>query len=314
MVLDANHRVIDVNRRWRELTGHGPNEPIRLDPPPLPPADGGDWLMPRVDGTAVPVLATVATIPDEQGAPRAYVATYADIGDRKRAEESLGEQNTELREANARLEAALAFKNDLTSMLTHDVAQPISSIASLAELLSADWADLPDDIRLELATKIDKNTQRLIKMMNDLQLLFRLDTGSVTARRAPAPLLEVTSQTVAGRDVEVAIDEDLAVLADSGHLRVVVQNLVSNALAYGDPPVRICGRRCGDLVELVVQDSGPGVPEELVPSLFGRFVRGAGLGLFIVRHLIEANGGSVRYERAEPRGARLVVTLEAAAI
>jgi signal transduction histidine kinase len=95
---------------------------------------------------------------------------------------------------------------------------------------------------------------------------------------------------------------------------VVVQNLVSNALAYGDPPVRICGRRCGDLVELVVQDSGPGVPEELVPSLFGRFVRGAGLGLFIVRHLIEANGGSVRYERAEPRGARLVVTLEAAAI
>ncbi|GIM92348.1 sensor histidine kinase [Paractinoplanes toevensis] len=312
MVLDANHRVIDVNRRWRELTGHGPDEPIRLDPPPLPPT-GGDWLMPRVDGSAVPVLATVATIPDADGAPRAYVATYVDIGDRKRTEETLNAHNTELREANARLETALAFKNDLTSMLTHDVAQPISSIASLAELLRADWADLPDDIRLELATKIDKNTQRLIKMMNDLQLLFRLDTGSVTARQAPVPLLEVASQAAA-EGVEIAIDDDLAALADRGHLTVVVQNLVKNALAYGNPPVRMTGARRGDQVELVVQDSGPGMPPELVPTIFGRFMRGAGLGLFIVRHLVEANGGTIRYEPVEPRGARFIVTLDSAPI
>ncbi|WP_433298456.1 ATP-binding protein [Actinoplanes sp. CA-030573] len=309
MVLDANHRVIDVNRRWRELTGHGPDEPIRLDPPPLPPAGGGDWLMPRVDGSSVPVLATMAAIPDADGGPRGYVATYVDIADRKRAEDSLGAQNASLREANARLEAALAFKNDLTSMLTHDVAQPISSIASLAELLRADWDDLPEDIRLELATKIDKNTQRLIKMMNDLQLLFRLDMGSVTARRAPVPLIEVVPADL-GEDVEVNVG-DLAVLVDRGHLVVVVQNLLTNAFAYGDPPVRIVARRVGDQVEMVVQDSGPGVPEELVPNLFGRFMRGAGLGLFIVRHLMEANGGSVRYERAEPRGARMIVTLEA---
>ena len=190
MVLDANHRVIDVNRRWRELTGHGPDEPIRFDPPPLPPPEGGDWLMPRVDGTEVPVLATVAAVPDAGGAPRAYVATYVDIAERKRAEESLSQHAAELERGNARLEAALAFKNDLTSMLTHDMAQPISSIASLAELLREDWADLPEDVRLELATKIDKNTRRLIKMMNDLQLLFRLDTGSVTARRTPVSLLE----------------------------------------------------------------------------------------------------------------------------
>jgi signal transduction histidine kinase len=314
MVLDANHRVIDVNRRWRELTGHGPDDPIRLDPPPLPPPGGGDWLMPRVDGTEVPVLATIATIPDAEGAPRAYVATYVDIADRKRAEESLGEQNTELRESNVRLEAALAFKNDLTSMLTHDVAQPISSIASLAELLRADWDDLPDDIRLELATKIDKNTQRLIKMMNDLQLLFRLDTGSVTARQAPVPLAEVVSQVVADADVEISIDDDLAALADRGHLTVVVQNLVKNALAYGNPPVRLIGSRRDDQVELVVQDSGPGIPPELVPTIFGRFVRGAGLGLFIVRHLVEANGGTITYEPVEPRGARFILRLESAPI
>ncbi|MGK5679420.1 ATP-binding protein [Actinoplanes sp. URMC 104] len=324
MVLDANYNVIDVNRRWRELTGHGADEPVRLDPPPVPPAAGGDWELPRVDGGAVPVLATVAPVPDEAGEPMAYVATYVDIGDRKRAEAALGEHaaelergNARLREANARLEAALTFKNDLTSMLTHDVAQPISSIASLAELLRADWDDLPDDLRLELATKIDKNTQRLIKMMNDLQLLFRLDTGSITARRTPVSLHEAASVVAspsAGDDVSVDIGEDMSVLADRAHVVAVLQNLVRNAVAYGAAPIRLTAARHGERIELVVQDSGPGIPDELLPNLFGRVVRGAGMGLFIVRHLVEANGGTVRYEHADPHGARLIVAFEAAPV
>jgi signal transduction histidine kinase len=203
-------------------------------------------------------------------------------------------------------------------MLSHDVAQPISSIASLSELLATDWADLPEDIRFELAVKIDKNTHRLIKMMNDLQLLFRLDTGSITARRTPVPVLEVVETVAAGfldrHDVEVCINEDVSALADRGHLTAVMQNLLSNAVTYGEDPVRIRADREADTVVLVVQDRGPGIPEELVPDLFGRFMRGAGLGLFIVRHLVEANGGSVRYEPAEPRGARLIVTFESASV
>ncbi|MEV4344203.1 HAMP domain-containing sensor histidine kinase [Actinoplanes sp. NPDC049596] len=248
------------------------------------------------------------------------------VPDRKHSAERFTEHaaeleqgNTMLREANARLEAALTFKNDLTSMLTHDVAQPISSIASLAELLKADWDDLPDDIRLELATKIDKNTQRLIKMMNDLQLLFRLDMGSVTARRAPVPLREVAETVAAAssagpHDVRVTIDDGLSALADRGHVTAVLQNLVNNAVAYGSPPIELSAERHGETVEVTVRDNGPGIADELLPNLFGRFMRGAGLGLFIVRHLAEANGGSVRYEHAVPQGARLVVAFELAPV
>ncbi|MEV4707727.1 PAS domain-containing sensor histidine kinase [Actinoplanes sp. NPDC049316] len=324
MVLDANYRVIDVNRRWRELTGHD-DPPGPPGPGTLPPPGTQDWLVRRADGTDVPVLATMAAIPDADGRTRGYVTTYVDITDRKRAEDELSERATELetsnerlREANARLAAALTFKNDLTSMLTHDVAQPISSIASLAELLHADYADLPDDIRLELVSKIDRNTHRLIKMMNDLQLLFRLDTGAVTARRTPVPVLEVVTSVTAeldcAEDVGVTVAEDVSALADRQHVWHVVRNLLMNALAYGEAPVRVSADRHDDTVVLVVQDGGPGIPEDLVPKLFDRFMRGAGLGLFIVRHLVEANGGSVRYERAEPRGARLIVTWEAASI
>ena len=247
------------------------------------------------------------------------------LAERESGQRELGERaaelersNEKLREANTRLESALAFKNDLTSMLTHDVAQPISSIASLSELLCSDWADLGDDIRLELATKIEKNTTRLIKMMNDLQLLFRLDTGSVTARRTPVPILEVVTSVAAelggAGDVEIAVDDELSALADRQHLWHVVRNLLGNALKYGGAPVEIRAERRDETIVLLVCDHGPGIPEELVPNLFDRFMRGSGLGLFIVRHLVEANGGSVRYERAEPRGARLVVTLEAASV
>jgi signal transduction histidine kinase len=326
MVLDANHRVIDVNRRWRELTGHRTEDAVGQQPPyPWGPDAGtGDRVLQRRDGTPVPVLATMAAVPDAAGLPRAYVATYVDIADRKEAEEALSAHaaelelsNLQLREANSSLETALTFKSDLMSMLSHDVAQPISSIASLSELLTSDWADLPEDIRLELATKIDRNTTRLIRMMNDLQLLFRLDAGSVTARRTPVPMREVVETVAASASaegLEIVIDDRVSALADRGHVWHVVQNLLSNAVKYGIAPIEIRATQEADGVVLVVQDQGAGIPEELVPNLFDRFMRGAGLGLFIVRHLVEANGGTVRYERVEPHGARLVVTWESANI
>jgi signal transduction histidine kinase len=114
--------------------------------------------------------------------------------------------------------------------------------------------------------------------------------------------------------VHVEVDEDLVVLADREHLTVVVQNLVRNAIAYGEPPVVVRADQRGETIRLAVEDNGLGIAEDQLPNLFGRFTRGAGLGLFVVRHLVEANGGSVRYEQVRPRGARLTVTLEAAPI
>lgn len=329
VVLDAEHRVLDVNSRWQELTGRRPEEAVGRRPP-YPwqfPADGGDQVLRRPDGSAVSVLTTTATIPDRDGRPRAYVETYVDITERKRHQDALAahaaqmqQANDQLRAANAQLESALAFKSDLMSMLSHDVSQPISSIASLAELLTADWTDLPDDIRQELAGKIDKNTRRLVGMMNDLTLLFRLDAGKVTARRTPVPVREVVESVVTGLsantvdDVTVSVDAELSALIDRAHLRHILQNLLSNAVRYGTAPIEVQAWREPDRIIIAVRDHGKGIPADLVPTLFDRFVRGAGLGLFIVRHLVEANGGTVRYEAGVPRGASLLVTLEPASM
>ncbi len=326
MVLDAERRVVEVNQRWQELTGQPAAAAVgHLPPYPWEPeSDDGDLVVRRADGTGVPVLTTVAAMTGPGGGTHGFVATYVDISERKRAERALAEhaaaveeKNRELSESNGRLEAALAFKSDLTSILSHDVSQPISSVASIAELITDAWDDMTDAERRQLLSKINQNGQRLVKMMNELSLLFRLDTGSVTARRTPVDVREVVRTSVdavcdGNPDVQVEVDPGVAVLADREHLRHVLHALLKNAVQYGSAPVRVLARREPDHVVLVVQDAGRGIPAAQVPTLFDRFTRGSGMGLFIVRHLVEANGGAVRYEQAAPRGARLVVTLEPA--
>ncbi|HWH01127.1 MAG TPA: PAS domain-containing sensor histidine kinase [Pilimelia sp.] len=339
VVFDRDLTVIDVNARWCRLVGLdrgqllGQRPPYPWQPPgeanPLPfgaVTGDVDRYVQRPDGTRVPVLASMAPVLDTAGRPRAFVASFVDITDRKRAEEALAGHAAELEGANEsllrtneQLAEAARFKGDLMSMVSHEVSQPLSSVASLSELLSAEWPELPDDTRRDLAQKIDRNTRRLTTMINDMLLLFRLDAGIVSARRAAVPIGEVVDTLIEARPdagIVAHVDPDLCALVDRGHLWQVLGNLVDNAARYGQPPIEINTHRTEDEVVVTVRDHGPGIPAEIVPHLFDRFTsarsgtraKGSGLGLFIVRHLVEVNGGSIGYERAE-RGARMVIRL-----
>jgi signal transduction histidine kinase len=101
--------------------------------------------------------------------------------------------------------------------------------------------------------------------------------------------------------VVVDVPSDLVVVADRDRLAQAVDNLLSNALSHGTPPVRVSARRGQDLVEIRVTDEGSGVTEAVRPRLFQRFATGrskggTGLGLFIVRELSRAHGGEAFYE------------------
>jgi PAS domain S-box-containing protein len=347
IVFDPDLRVRDVNRRACQLVGRDRAEMIGQRPPypwqprnePIPTVGSGgpraaDRYLCHSDGTDVPVLARMAPVLDEDGRPRAFVCTFVDISAHKQAEQALAERaadlervNDELRRGTAQLGEATDFKRDLMSLVSHEVSQPLSSVASLAELLATDWADLPDDVRLELAQKVDKNTRRLTRMINDMLLLFRLDAGAVTARPDSVPVGEVV-ETVADSapataQIVISGDPDVCALVERGHLWQVLSNLVSNAMTYGEPPIEITTRRVRGGVLVSVRDHGAGIPAERLPHLFdritprsggssGRTKKGSGLGLFIVRHLVEINGGSIWYEDADPRGACFCVRLEPA--
>ena len=119
-------------------------------------------------------------------------------------------------------------------------------------------------------------------------------------------------------EVEVEVRDHENAIVDPDILDHIVSNLVTNALRYGRSPVRVTASGSGGSVKIAVEDSGPGVAQEIEATLFDRFTRagvprdrvsGTGLGLAIARAYAVAHHGDLRYERGHPSGARFVVEL-----
>jgi signal transduction histidine kinase len=165
------------------------------------------------------------------------------------------------------------------------------------------------------------------RLVADLLLLARTDAARVQAPRTRCDLgqivVEATAELGSVSDQhEISLDIAPApVTASRDELHRLAINLIENAVRHTPPgtEIRVHTRASGGSVELVVEDDGPGVPSELAPTLFERFVRGAGdrggsfgLGLAIVRAVAESHGGTVMLDRSAARGARFVVRLPAA--
>jgi len=153
----------------------------------------------------------------------------------------------------------------------------------------------------------------------------RAETQGMVAERGRVPLSTALEQALAPLadsfpGLVLHRLPDVPVLVDPGHLQQMVTNLVSNAGKYGRPPIEVSAEvRVDGWVEVRIRDHGNGIPAAFVPRLFDRYTRadarqahGTGLGLFIVRHLAEANGGSITYDPDGAPGACFVLRLEAA--
>lgn len=207
-----------------------------------------------------------------------------------------------VRDVTAAREAERA-KNEFLAMVTQDLRSPITTILGLGVTLEAYAGDLPADRLRRTGASIRRQAERISRLADDLYEVSRLESHSLrlNLRAVPvAPAVEAALASLPEPDVvEVRVGEGLFVLADARRLEQVVANLVENALDHGVPPVVVEARGTGEGVELSVLDAGPGVVPALVPSLFSR--PGAGVGLFLVRGLVEAMGGRVAYE-ARPGG------------
>ena len=179
-------------------------------------------------------------------------------------------------------------------------------------------------------TVISRAGTRMMELVEEVLTLTEVEHGGLRARRSGIAMENALDEALGSLSDElrartrVDVEPGLAVLADARHLQQILVNLLSNAHKYGgeDAEVRVqAGRLDNALVEIVVSDAGEGVPPEFVPHLFERFTRagsgvaptrtGTGLGLYIVGELVEANGGSIRYEPNRPTGSRFVVELPA---
>jgi signal transduction histidine kinase len=231
-----------------------------------------------------------------------------------------------LEQLNRELHQANDLKSRFVAMASHELRTPLTAISGFATTMRERWSTLSDEDKQRFITIIDEQSERLGRLVGDLLMLSRIESGRLDAHVLPVPVCEVVERTAGELAMEhVTIDCDASViaLADEDYLQQILVNYLANALTYGAPPYTVTARATRGWVELVVTDEGPGVPSEFVPQLFDRFTRvplrrsgdsptGTGLGLSIVEGLAHAHGGTAWYEPNQPNGARFGVRLPAA--
>jgi signal transduction histidine kinase len=225
-----------------------------------------------------------------------------------------------------RLEQASARQRAFVSDASHELRSPVSTIRAELEVASADAdnADWP-----EVAQRTLGETERLGRLVDDLLALARIDEAQGPSKRAPVDLddLVLEENTRAHRvPVNTAGVSAARLTGDERQLTQVVRNLVDNAQRHATTRVAITLQREGDELVLVVDDDGPGIAEADRERVFDRFTRldeargradgGAGLGLAVVRRVVEHHGGTVNVVDSDPAsgglgGARFVVRLPA---
>jgi signal transduction histidine kinase len=205
------------------------------------------------------------------------------------------------------------LKLNFVAIASHELRTPATAVYGVLKTLVDRGPKLGEELREELLRVGVEQGERLRRLLEELLDLSRLDARAINVEPRPVVLKAVLSDVVHGAlavtdSIELEIPDDLAAVVDPLVLERVVSNLVANAVRYGAPPIRIVAQTRDRHLRVAVEDSGPGVPQELEGRIFDRFARGGpetghGLGLAIARAYAQAHGGDLVYDR-RPGGAR----------
>jgi signal transduction histidine kinase len=293
-------RVTEVFRARQPITGEQ-----------MPSADGR-----TLEGDYWPVLV--------EGRHRGDMWLAWDMSDRTRLAAHLTEQNERLRQLDE-------DRNQFLAIVSHELRTPLTSIISFTELIRGEAGELtPEGVRfLDI---IERNADRLHKLIGDLLMLERLEAGALPLDLAEVSIPELAAEAVRsasagaakqGVTIEVGTGPGPAVRADSRRLLQVLDNLIANAVKFSHRKGRVrvtaaCQQRTW---RIDVTDSGIGIPPGEADKLFNRFVRasnartaglpGTGLGLSVVKVLVEMHGGRVEVSSTLGTGSTFSVYLPA---
>jgi signal transduction histidine kinase len=234
------------------------------------------------------------------------------------------------RENVERLAQLVERRSEFVATMVHDLKSPLTAILGVMKLLRHRSATIDEVKRDELMTRIESSSEQLLTMVEDVLEGASADAAS-EVRREPVDVLALVRELAtnvrsmghardgAERHVVVEVPDGPVLLhADRAALRSMLVNLLENALKYSAPrtPIRVVVGATGGEVRLSVSDQGAGIPAEELDGIFERFRQregvargGVGLGLYIVRSLVEAQGGRVSVRSQVGRGSTFTIVL-----
>jgi PAS domain S-box-containing protein len=304
----------DVFRAVDERTRAPIPDPVeealrRGGPVALPP---GTLLLSSA-GAEFPIDGAVAPIRGEAGGVRGVALVFSDMTERRRHEAERAALFARERDARAEAERANRMKDEFIATVSHELRTPLNAVLGWARLLRSGRLDAPATARAIEAIERSASTQaQIVDDLLDVSRIVRgqlkLDVRDVDLCVAAEGAAETVRPAANAKGINLELDlppRAGAVRGDPARLQQIVWNLLANAIKFTPNGGRVEVRvgRLEDRVRLVVSDSGVGIAPEFLPHVFERFRQadssptrehgGLGLGLAIVRHLVEAHGGSV---------------------
>jgi len=240
--------------------------------------------------------------------------------------------HAELTRANQRLKELDRLKDDFLATVSHELRTPLTSIRSFSEIL-LDSPDLDAGERNRFLTIVVRESERLTRLINDILDVSKIESGRMEwhlSRCDPKAVIDDALAATSGlfKEKDVVVERDVAqdvppIVIDRDRLMQVVINLLSNAAKFvrsGSGRVRVRLDRQDDVLDVAIEDNGPGIPPDQREVVFEKFRqadgdtmthkrRGTGLGLTICRHIVEHFGGRIWVEPARPQGAIFRFTL-----
>ena len=293
--------------------------------------DGGDWaamkrgivaevtahaaasnLLHRSDGS----MLQMATVPLPDGN---VLLTYLDVSDTARVERAL-------RERNEALETAGRLKGEFIANVSHDLRTPLNAVIGFAEILSNQYFGTLNPRQLDHSHSILESARLLLRLINDILDLATIEAGYMALETCTIDVSEMlecvltlTRERARSRDLELDLrcPREIGVIeGDERRLKQALFNLISNAVKFTPPggAIRLEAARREDALLLTVADTGIGIPPADQARVFEKFERGvrqsgAGIGLSLVKSLIELHGGTVVIESASEEGTRITCRL-----